>query len=309
MMKPQTLGAASIASDGGRAALPDRAGFAIGPGGVRIAFETYGSGDPTLVLMPSSPIIHSRQWKGQVPYLSRTWRVVTFDGRGNGRSDRPTDPEAYAEPNIVADFEAVLDATGTDAAVLVGLCGDGIWRAMEFAASHPERVRGIVAFAPGVPLLTPPFPSRQSFVDELPSDEGWAKLNRHYFRRDYPGFARFFFDQMLPERHSTKQLEDVIGWTLDGSVDVMLADAEAPGDWDRDSIVATCRMVRCPMLLVHGSDDRCQPMERSRILAELTGAPLIVVEGAGHMIPGRHPVVANLLIRDFVRSLPEETTR
>jgi hypothetical protein len=42
---------------------------------------------------------------------------------------------------------------------------------------------------------------------------------------------------------------------------------------------------------------------RARRLAEIRGAPLVVVEGANHMIPGRHPVLANLLIRDFVRSL------
>jgi pimeloyl-ACP methyl ester carboxylesterase len=66
-----------------------------------------------------------------------------------------------------------------------------------------------------------------------------------------------------------------------------------------------CRSVTCPTLLVHGSEDTCQPIARAHILADLTGAPLVVVDGADHLIPGRHPVLANLLIRDFVRSLPE----
>ena len=57
------------------------------------------------------------------------------------------------------------------------------------------------------------------------------------------------------------------------------------------------------MLIVHGTEDTCQPIARSRRLSELTGAPLVVVEGADHMIPGRHPVLANLLIRDFIRSI------
>ena len=64
--------------------------------------------------------------------------------------------------------------------------------------------------------------------------------------------------------------------------------------------------VRWPMLPVHGSEDRCQPPSRSRRPSELTGAPLVVVDGAGHMIPGRHPVLANLLIRDFTLSLAVE---
>ena len=234
--------------------------------------------------------------------------MVAFDGRGNGRSDRPAEPDAYREDRIVGDIEAVMDATDTDAAVLVGLCGDAVWRAIELAAAKPERVVGIVAFAVGVPLLSPPHPWRVqwSFDDVLPTDEGWAKVNRHAYQRDYPGFAQFFFSEMTPEAHSTKVIEDAVEWAVDGSVEAMLADADVDQSFDLASIEATCRAVRCPMLLVHGSEDRCQPPPRARRLAELTGAPLVEVEGAGHMIPGRHPVLANLLIRDFVRSLATE---
>ena len=290
--------------------MPDETGLVAGPDDVRIAYEAFGTGDPTLVFLPSTPIIHSRQWKGQVPYLSRRFRVVTFDGRGNGLSERPTDPEAYGEASMVGDIERVMDATGTEAAVLVGLCSDGVWRAIELAAAKPERVLGIVAFAPGVPKLSPPHPWRvqYSFEDELPTDEGWAKVNRHYFRRDFRGFAEFFFGEMTVEPHSTKQVEDAAAWTVDGSVDAMIADNEVDQTWDIPTVEAICLAVRCPMLLVHGSEDRCQPPSRARRLAELTGAPLVEVEGAGHMIPGRHPVLANLLIRDFVATLATEVT-
>ena len=294
-----------IPRDTGRAVLPSERGFVERPDGVRIAFETFGSGEPTLVLLPSSPIVHSRQWKGQVPYLSRHYRVVTFDGRGNGQSDRPTDPDAYRDARVLGDIEAVMDTTGTDAAVLVGLCGDGVWRAIELAATRAERVLGIVAFAPGVPLLSPrhPWATAFSFEDELSTDDGWAKKNRHYWRRDYAGFARFFFEEITSEPHSTKQIADAVEWALEGSVDAMLADADVDEGWDLTTIETTCRGVRCPMLLIHGSEDTCQPVARSRRLSELTSAPLVVVEGADHMIPGRHPVLANLLIRDFVRSI------
>ena len=287
------------------ARLPDESGLATAADGVRLAFDVYGSGERTLVLLPSAPIIHARQWKAQIHFLSRQYRVVTFDGRGNGRSDRPTVPEAYADDRMVADIVTVMDATATAHAVLVGLCGDGVWRSIRLAAERPERVDGIVAFAVGVPHLSPPQPHYVDlpFDDELPTDEGWAKFNRHYWRRDYPGFARFFFEQMTTEPHSTKAVEDAAGWAVDGSVDAMIADAKVDFPLDLEAVEATCRQVRCPMVLVHGTDDRCQPIARAHRLAEITGAPLVVVEGANHMIPGRHPVLANLLIRDFVRSL------
>lgn len=294
--------------DSGRARLPDRSGSATSGDGVQLAFDVYGNGEPTIVLLPSAPIVHSRQWKAQVHYLSRHWRVVTYDGRGNGRSDRPVDPDAYRDERFVDDLEAVMDATDTDRAVFVGLCTDGVWRSIRFASEHPERAVGIVAFGVGVPRIAPIQPhyatAIAAFDDELSTTEGWAKMNRHHWLRDYADYARFFFTEITSEPHSTKAIEDATGWAVDGSVEVMLAEGDAPFDITLEEIEATCRSVTCPMLLVHGSEDTCQLPARARRLAELTGAPLVIVEGADHMIPGRHPVLANLLIRDFVRSIP-----
>jgi pimeloyl-ACP methyl ester carboxylesterase len=295
----------SVTLESGRARSPDVSDVAVSGDGVRLAYDIFGSGDPTIVLLPSTPIVHSRQWKGQVPYLSRRYRVVTYDGRGNGRSDRPTDVAAYDFPRHVADLEAILDGTGTPAAVLVGLCGDGVWPAMQFAAANPSRVLGIVAFAIGVPLLSPPHPWRagHAFEEERDSYEGWDKINRHYWQRDYRGFAEFFFGAITTEPHSTKVIEDAVSFAVDGSVDAMLADAEVDFTRTRDEVEELCRSVRCPMLLVHGTEDHCQPIARAHRLHEITGAALVVVDGADHMIPARHPVKANLLIRDFVESI------
>jgi pimeloyl-ACP methyl ester carboxylesterase len=298
---------AAVADGSGRARLPAASGRATSTDGVGIAYEVFGSGDPTIVLLPSAPIIHSRQWKGQIHFLSRSWRVIAYDGRGNGASDRPTTSDAYHDDRFVDDLVAVMDATKTDRAVLVGLCVDGVWRSIRLAAERPQRVLGIVAFSVGVPRLAPPQPhyveAGAAFEDELETSDGWAKMNRHHWVRDYPDFARFFFGQMTTEPHSSKAIEDAAAWAVEGSVEVMLAEHEADFPWDLEAIEAKARAVQCPMLLVHGTEDRCQSIERARRLAELTGAPLVEVAGANHMIPGRHPVLANLLIRDFVRGL------
>jgi pimeloyl-ACP methyl ester carboxylesterase len=110
-----------------RAREPDVAATVVSGDGVRIAYETFGAGEPTIVLMPSTPIVHSRQWKAQIPYLSRHHRVIAYDGRGNGRSDRPIQAQSYAGDQLVEDARAVIDATATERAVLVGLCGDAVW--------------------------------------------------------------------------------------------------------------------------------------------------------------------------------------
>src|SRR5438477_12148580 len=101
-----------------RARYPDRDGY-VERDGVKIFYEVFGDGEPTVLLMPTWSIIHSRHWKMQVPYLARHYRVVSFVGRGNGRSDRPTGSEAFAETEFAADALAALDATATARAVVV----------------------------------------------------------------------------------------------------------------------------------------------------------------------------------------------
>ena len=115
--------------------------------GVALAYEVYGAGDTTVLLMPTWSIVHSRVWKAQVGYLARHYRVVTFDGRGCGKSGRPVGAAAYTNEQYAADTIAVMDATGTDEAVLVALsCGAAY--SVYVAAEHPDRVTGIFAIGP-----------------------------------------------------------------------------------------------------------------------------------------------------------------
>ena len=129
-----------------RARYPDETGY-IERDGVKLYYEVYGSGEPTVFLLPTWSIIHSRHWKMQIPYLARHCRVVTFDGRGNGRSDRPQESRAYDEREFAADALAVLNATNTERAVIVGFSMGG-QRGLLLAAAHPERVQGAVFIGP-----------------------------------------------------------------------------------------------------------------------------------------------------------------
>ncbi len=94
--------------------------------GVKIYYEIYGDGDHTILFIPSWSIVHSRVYKAQVPYFSERFRCVTYDPRGNGKSDRPLDPEAYRLQDYVGDALAVLDAAGADKAILFGFSLSGL---------------------------------------------------------------------------------------------------------------------------------------------------------------------------------------
>ena len=152
----------------------------------------------------------------QIPYFARHGRVVTFDGRGNGRSDRPREPPAYERSEFAADALAVLDATRPSERSSSRSRWARSGRSL-LAAEHPERVDGARlhrAGASGGRAAAGAQPSFRS-SEELDTDEGWAKYNRHYWLRDYRGFLEFFISKMFTEPHSTKQIEDCVGWGLE----------------------------------------------------------------------------------------------
>src|SRR5438094_5472636 len=295
--------AMSITETGTRARLPDSSGYAITPDGLRLYYEVFGRGDRAIVFLPANRISHSRLWKAQIHYLARHFRVVAYDGRGNGLSDFPDPATLWSNRFYAADCLSVMDVTATRAAILVGICTDGVFPSIQLAASHPERVLGIVAIAPGVPHLTPRHPNRAKAVavyeQVLDSNEGWFKLNKHYMRGHYGDFLEFFFSQMFPEPHSTKQVEDAVAYGLDGSADVMVMDEHDPVASNKDQVEAICHHVRRPVLVIHGDRDECQVLERGLLTAELTGGRMVKLEGKGHIPNARHPVLVNKLIADF----------
>ena len=287
-----------------RARLPDESGYIVNSG-VRIHYEVHGTGQPTLLLLPTWAILDSRHWKMQVPFLARNYRVITFDPRGNGRSDRPRDASAYADTAFASDIRAVLDATGTERAVLAGFCTGFIW-ALLFATAEPQRVTGIVAIAPTLPI-PPADPWERyevSFDDILDTTEGWAKENRHYWRRDWRGYVEFFMSQIATEPHSTKPYDDLVEWGMQTDADTMLCDADAPHQIaDEAGAARLCRSLTCPVLVIGGDQDKIVPPERARRIAELTSAELLVIGGGGHAPHVRYPVAVNHAIRDFANGL------
>jgi pimeloyl-ACP methyl ester carboxylesterase/predicted glycosyltransferase len=282
-----------------RARYPDDQGY-VERDGVRIFYEVYGEGEPTVLLLPTWSIIHSRQWKMQIPYLARHCRVVTFDGRGNGKSDRPAEAEAYDEREYAADAIAVMDATATQQAVIVGFSMGG-QRGLILAAEHPDRVAGAAFIGPSFPGGGDPLRERwvYDFEQEYETDQGWAKFNKHYWLRDYVGFVQFFMSRIFTEPHSTKPVEDTVGWALETTSETLILTVLG-GSLEAEEARSLAERVRCPVLVVHGEDDAVVSVTRGIAMAEQTGGELVTLEGSGHAPHVRDPVKVNLLLRDFV---------
>jgi pimeloyl-ACP methyl ester carboxylesterase len=298
---PTRPGSRAGAHEQMRARYPDVEGF-VERDGVRIAYEVYGEGAPTILLVPTWHVVHSRLWKAQIPYLARHGRVVTFDARGNGKSDRPTVPDAYAEREMAADIIAVMDATSTRRAVLVTL-SLGAQRGLIVTGEHPDRVEGFIALGPSL-AIGERLPGRRiSFDAVLDTDEGWGKHNAHYWRRDFDGWLQFFFSRCFSEPHSTKQIEDCVGWGHEIGAETLILGEYADGVTAEETLALAGR-VRCPVLVVVGHDDAITGVGPAIALAEsIPHSRLVVVEGGGHIPDARDPVLTNLLIRDFVATI------
>jgi pimeloyl-ACP methyl ester carboxylesterase/predicted glycosyltransferase len=282
-----------------KACEPVESGF-VNRDGVRISYAVYGGGERTLLFMPAWSIVHSRMWKAQIPYFARRFRVITFDARGNGLSDK--DPALdYSDEANAADALAVMDATGTACATLIALSAGAMW-SLIVAARHPQRVEQLICMGPAVPLAKR-VPERAAaaakFLETLDSHEGWLKFNRRYWNEHYRDFVEYFFNQALPEPHSTKPFEDCVGWAMETTPESLSATVLAPGKTEAETRELAAA-VRCPVLVLHGDDDRIVAPAAGRALADATGGRFVLLGGSGHLPQARDPVRINVEILDTV---------
>jgi pimeloyl-ACP methyl ester carboxylesterase/predicted glycosyltransferase len=291
-----------------RAVYPDQQAT-VTRGGVPVRWESYGHGEPAILFMPTWSIVHSRCWKQQIPDFARRHRVLTFDPRGNGGSGRPADPAAYDEDEFAADALAVMDAAGVEQAVVVAL-SLGAQRALILAGEHPDRVLGLVLIGPLLEMDEQPGAEREAaarFTTDLGVDEGWDRYNAYSLRRDYRGFLEFFFSQVFSEPHSTKQIEDCVGWGLETDAETLIT-AEVPGI-GAGRVQELCARLRCPVLVVHGDQDAIVPHAIGVEAARLTGGRIVTFQGSGHCVQARDPVRFNLELRAFIAGPPPREAR
>jgi pimeloyl-ACP methyl ester carboxylesterase/predicted glycosyltransferase len=286
-----------------RAVYPDAEGFAERDG-QRLFYEIYGEGDETIFLLPTWSLFHSRHWKMQIPYFARHFRVLTMDGLGNGRSDRCREPRRYDAAEFARDCLAVMDATGTERAVMASL-SRGAQYQLELARLAPERVAGAAFIGPFFPytlsrwkvLLNQRLFS-MTFNRPVPRI-WWGHVNGVNWREDYPGFAKWWNSRGFSEPHSTKGIEDAVGWSLDTDPETLITTLFGQMHIHRPALRDLAKGLDCPVLVVHGERDRIVPPRDGRALARLGEGQLEVVPGAGHYPHARKPVQVNLALRDF----------
>ena len=240
----------------------------------------------------------------QIPYFARHFRVLTMDGLGNGRSDRCHDPRRYMPAEFARDCLAVMDATGTERAVMASL-SKGAQYLLELTRLAPERVAGAAFVGPHVPVhpvavdvhAQTPILSR-AFQRYTPF-RWWGHLNPTRWPQRYPEFVQWFIERCFSEEHSTKGVEDGVEWGLETDPMTMIGTVQDELHTDRSTLRDLAQGMDCPVLVVHGDRDKITPHRDGRALARLGDGQLETVRGAGHFPHARKPVQVNLALRDF----------
>jgi 3-oxoadipate enol-lactonase len=253
-------------------------------GNIRLHAESAGTGTAVLLVMGLG--LPAAAWWRTVPILARSLRVIAFDNRGCGRSDRPPGP--YALADMAADAVAVLDAAGIDRAHVYGVSMGGMI-AQEVGLRYPDRVRALVlgATSPGGPAATAPDADTIGFLQRrpnLPDEEGrWASVPYVYSSR-----TRREAGHRISEDLTRRQR---FSFHADG-YRAQIAAAIAHDAHARLGGIAA------PTLVVHGLEDRMIPPDNARALAAaIPGAELRLLEDAAHLYTTDEPSADEHVLR------------
>ncbi|HEU4490179.1 MAG TPA: adenylate/guanylate cyclase domain-containing protein [Jiangellales bacterium] len=262
--------------------------------GVHLAYQVVGVGPPDLVLVHGWVTNLELLWEhplpaGMLARLASFSRVVHFDKRGTGLSD-PVPPDRL--PTLeqrMDDVRAVMDAAGSERAFLVGH-SEGGPLAILFAATYPERVRGLAIYGgyaarrphPDYPWA-PTAEERQRFYDAIRRDWGGVV--------DLPVVAPSVADDPSFRRWWARYLRS----SASPAAAVALARMNTAAD-----VRSLLPAVRVPTVVLHRRDDRDAAYEGARWLAaHVPGARFVELAGADHMLMA-HPDDVVDEIEEFV---------
>jgi len=271
--------------------------------GLNIAYQVVGEGPFDLVFVPQ--VISNVQifwenprWAAFMRELASFSRLLLFDRRGVGLSDRPSGVPALEQR--MDDVRAVLDAVGSERAALFGTGPDGAM-AVLFAATYPERVTALVLYA--VPPRGRWAPDYSWGLREDEARKVVEDAERHFAEPDYTA-------QLAQRMYPTLAADDhVIAWAvratrLNSTPGALAALRQMNLEIDIRTVLPT---IRVPTLVLHRTGDRYVPVDVSRFVAEqIPGALYHELDGIDHIPWVGDPDAVVVAVREFVERIWRE---
>ncbi len=259
-------------------------------GDINIYYESHGDGEALLLIMGYGQ--YSAHWSPLIPPLSQEYRVISFDNRGTGRSDKPETP--YTIKMMADDAKGLLEAIGVDSAHVFGVSMGGMI-SQEFALNHPNKLRSLMLGCTqcgGTKAIL----ANQEALAFLFSPE-MAKLPvEERARETVPWLWTQEFIDKNPEA-----VELYVAVTSKYPTPTHGYACQAQAIMGHDTY-ERLPQIEVPTLVIAGSADRLIPAENSRILASrIPNAELVILENAGHGFFGDAAAESTRIILDFLR--------
>jgi len=265
-------------------------------GNIEMAYDVDGSGEPVVLIGGFTMVKES--WELQVVELAKRFRVVTFDNRGVGDTTVPAEP--FTVGDMAADTAGFMDTLGIASAHIIGVSMGGLI-AQVLALDYADRVEKVVLGCTshgGRHAVQP----RGEVMEVLAKASDPTLPVEESVRMRLPVVFSERFIREEPER-----LEEFVR----SSVKYWPTPEGAAGQFGALSVFNVKRRlgeIRCPVLVITGSEDRMMPPENSRLLAEgIEGAEHYVVNGAGHSFFLEEPDEVNGVLIDFLSKQESQT--
>lgn len=245
-------------------------------GGVNISFDVYGSG-PALILTHGYSAT-SEMWSGQIEALSADHTLITWDMRGHGQSDSPTDADQYSAALTVADIAALLDHVGAPSAIVGGLSLGG-YMSLAFHLAHQERVRALVIIDTG-----PGFKNDEARA-------GWNDY-ANTFADEFAAKGLDYLSDGSVEQ-ATANHRDAAGLVL--AARHMLTQHHA-------DVIESLPSIKVPSLVLVGANDKPFLNATDYMAAKIPEATKVVIPDAGHASNIDQPAAFNEAVLQFLSS-------
>ncbi len=254
--------------------------------GINIYYELHGPEDADVLVLSNGILMSTASWVYQTPMLSKHYRVLLYDCRGQWQSDHPQGP--YCMEQHADDLAALLDELGIRQAHIGGI-SYGAELSLAFALKYPDRAKTLVLSS----VVSQIDPVLRGIV------ESWLETARS-------ADANLFFHATYPVNFGARWIAANKA-LLDGARARYAA-------LDFDAVVNLCEaflkfdltkelhLIKTPTLLMVGEEDILKPRKYADIIAaEMPQAEYVIVPRAGHALSWEQPEVFNSLVLGFLR--------
>lgn len=250
--------------------------------GINLYYEIHGAGQPLLFIhgLGSS----TRDWEFQVAEFSKSYKVITFDLRGHGQSDKPAGP--YSMSMFAADIVGGLKALGILSAHVVGLSLGGMV-AFQMAVDAPSAFKSITIVNSAPELVVRTFKERLMVWQRLGIVKalGMRRMGeflskRMFVKPEQEGIRKIFVERWAEndQRAYLNAMRAIVGW----------------------SVSARLGSIRCPTLVVAAERDYTPIAVKEAYTAKLPNAQLVVIPESRHATPVEYPQEFNAVVQKFL---------